>query len=59
MLVDMGIFAYMALKYKYVELPEEEDAEDESKISGLALKEASSREGYGIQNSTFKNDEQG
>lgn len=59
MLVDMGIFAFMALKYKYVENPEEEDDEEESKINGLALKEANSSERNGIQNSTFKNDEEG
>lgn len=59
MLVDMGIFAFMALKYKYVENPEEEDDEEENKINGLALKEANSSERNGIQNSTFKNDEEG
>jgi hypothetical protein len=59
MIVDMGFFAFMALKYKYVETPEEEDKEEESKINGLALKEAKSSERNGIQNSSFKNDEQG
>jgi hypothetical protein len=59
MLVDMGIFAFMALKYKYVKVPEEEDAEEESKVNGLPLKEANPSERNGIQNSTFMNDEQG
>lgn len=59
MIVDMGIFAFMALKYKYVETPEEEDEEEESKVNGLALKEAKFSERNGMQNSAFKNDEQG
>jgi hypothetical protein len=59
MLVDMGIFAFMAMKYKYVELPEEEDDEEENKINGLALKVAKSSERNGIENNTFKDDEQG
>lgn len=57
MIVDMGIFTFMALKYKYVEIPEEEDDGGESQINGLALKETKSSVRNGIQNSTFKNDE--
>jgi hypothetical protein len=58
MLVDMGIFTFMAMKYKYVEVPEEED-EEEIKSNGLALKESKYNERNGIDNTTFKGDEQG
>jgi hypothetical protein len=55
MLVDMGIFAFMAMKYKYVEIPEEDD-EEEIKNNGLPLKETKSSEKNGIDNTTFKGD---
>jgi hypothetical protein len=58
MLVDMAIFAFMAMKYKYVEIPEEE-GEEESKSSDIALKEAKFSEENGIDNKTFEGDEQG
>jgi hypothetical protein len=58
MLVDMGIFAFMALKYKYVEVPEEEDDEDQSNINGLALTEEISTERNGIENRAYKDDKQ-
>jgi hypothetical protein len=58
MLVDMGIFAFMALKYKYVEVPEEEDNEDQSNSNGIALTEAKSSERSGIVNGAFKDDQQ-
>jgi hypothetical protein len=58
MLVDMGIFAIMAMKYKYVEIPEEED-DEKIKSNEFALKKANSSERNGIDNTTFKGDEQG
>ncbi|XP_021917359.1 peptide transporter family 1 isoform X3 [Zootermopsis nevadensis] len=58
MLVDMAIFSLMAMKYKYVEVPKAED-EDESKSGELALKETQFSKKNGIDNTSFKGDEQG
>lgn len=48
----------MAMKYKYVEVPKAED-EDESKSGELALKETQFSKKNGIDNTSFKGDEQG
>jgi hypothetical protein len=58
MLVDMGIFAYMAMQYKYVETPEEED-EEENKSKDFPLEERKSSERNGSINKTFTGDDQG
>lgn len=58
MLVDMGIFALMAMKYKYVKMPEAED-EEVNKSKDVPLKERKSSERNGIVNKTFSGDEQG
>jgi hypothetical protein len=57
MLVDMGIFALMAMRYKYVKMPEAEDEVNKSK--DVPLKERKSSERNGIVNKTFSGDEQG
>lgn len=57
MLVDMGVFALMAMKYKYVKMPEAEDEVNKSK--DVQLKERKSSERNGIVNKTFSGDEQG
>jgi hypothetical protein len=57
MLVDMGIFALMAMKYKYVELPKEED-EEENQNKEIPLKERKSSERNGSVNKAFSDDEQ-
>jgi len=59
MLVDMAIFAFMAMKYKYVELPEEEEDEEENKSKEIPLKERKSSEKNGSVNKAFSGDEQG
>ena len=59
MLVDMGIFAFMAMKYKYVEMPEEEEDEEENKSKEIPLKERKSSEKNGSVNKAFSGDEQG
>ena len=59
MLVDMGIFALMAMSYKYVEMPEEEDEEEENKGKEIALKERKPSERNGNVNKAFSGDEQG
>jgi hypothetical protein len=58
MLVDMGIFALMAMKYKYVEVPKEED-EEENNSKEIPLKERKSSEKNGSVNKAFSGDEQG
>lgn len=58
MLVDMGIFALMAMKYKYVKMPEAED-EEVNTSKDVPLKERKSSERNGIVNKTFSGDEQG
>ncbi|XP_069688352.1 peptide transporter family 1 isoform X4 [Periplaneta americana] len=58
MLVDMAIFAYMAMRYKYVETPREEEEEDEEgKRNGLPMKERKMSEKNGVDNAMFKGDE--
>ena len=59
MLVDMGIFAFMAMKYKYVEVPKEEDEEEENQNKEIPLKERKSSERNGSVNKAFSGDEQG
>jgi hypothetical protein len=58
MLVDMAIFSYMAMKYKYVETPGEED-EEENKSNDLPLKERKPSEQNGNVNKSFSDGEQG
>jgi len=55
MLVDMAIFAFMAMRYKYVEMPAEED-EEENKDKDMPLKEKKSSEMNGNVNKTFSGD---
>jgi hypothetical protein len=60
MLVDMAVFAFMAMKYKYVEMPKEEDEEEEEdKSKEIPLKEKKSIESNGFVNKSFNGDEQG
>ena len=58
MLVDMGIFALMAMSYKYVEMPKEED-EEETDSKDIPLKDKQSTEKNGNVNKAFSGDEQG
>jgi hypothetical protein len=58
MLVDMGVFAFMAMKYKYVEIAEEDD-EEETKSKDFPLKERKASERNGSINKSFTGDEQG
>ena len=49
MFVDMAIFAFMAMKYKYVEMPEEEDDEENlSKEIPLEERKSSEKNGTAI-----------
>ncbi|KAJ4436487.1 hypothetical protein ANN_16518, partial [Periplaneta americana] len=58
MFVDMAIFAFMAMRYKYVETPREEEEEDEEgKRNGLPMKERKMSEKNGVDNAMFKGDE--
>ena len=54
MAVDMIIFALMAMRYKYVETPSEED-EETLKNSDLALKEKPEKNG--LDNAAYKRDD--
>jgi len=58
MLVDMGVFAFMAMRYKYVKMPEEEDdeEEEENKNKEIPLKERKSSERNGSVNKAFSGD---
>jgi hypothetical protein len=59
MVVDMGIFAFMAMRYKYVEMPKEEDEEEEeeeNKNKEIPLKERKSSERNGSVNKAFSGD---
>jgi solute carrier family 15 oligopeptide transporter 1 len=58
MFVDMAIFAFMAMKYKYVEMPEEED-EEENQSKEIPLEERKSSKKNGTTNIAFSGDEQG
>jgi hypothetical protein len=58
MFVDMGIFAFMAMRYKYVEMPKEDD-EEENKDKEIPLKVKESNERNGSVNKAFSGDEQG
>jgi hypothetical protein len=55
MLVDMAIFAFMAMKYKYVEMPSDED-EEEKKSKDMSLKERKSGEINGSFNKSCSGD---
>jgi len=58
MFVDMAIFAFMAMKYKYVKMPEEED-EEENQSKEIPLEERKASEKNGTANKAFSGDEQG
>jgi len=55
MFVDMAIFAFMAMKYKYVEMPEEED-EEENQSKEIPLEERKSSQKNGTSNKAFSGD---
>ncbi|PSN44089.1 Peptide transporter family 1 [Blattella germanica] len=57
MVVDMGIFAFMAMKYKYVEQPKEGDDEENMKTDSVPLSDKTINEKSGMDNTAYKNDE--
>jgi hypothetical protein len=59
MFVDMAIFALMAMRYKYVEMPKEEEDEEENKSKEIPLEERKFSEKNGSVNKAFSGDEQG
>jgi hypothetical protein len=57
MFVDMAVFAFMAMRYKYVELPKEEEDEEEDKSKEIPLEDRKSSEKNGSVNKAFSGDE--